>query len=182
MTFPIRDVRGRVIGFGGRAIGEDQQPKYLNTPESPVFRKREAFFGFPAALEPIRRSERAVVVEGYFDQIALHRAGIAGSVATCGTSLTAEHGRGLRRRTQNVVLMFDGDEAGQRAIERSLEVLLPEGLRVSAALLPPGDDPDTFLAREGAEALRRLVDEAPSAIDLVIRFRNRRRRAQTLNE
>ncbi len=169
VTFPIRDVRGRVIAFGGRAIGDDQQPKYLNTPESPVFRKREAFFGFPAALEPIRRSERAVVVEGYFDQIALHRAGIEGSVATCGTSLTVEHGRGLRRRTQHVVLMFDGDEAGQKAIERSLEVLLPEGLRASAALLPPGDDPDTYLAREGAVALQKLVDEAPSAIDLAIR-------------
>jgi len=169
VTFPIRDVRGRVIGFGGRAIGEDQHPKYLNTPESPVFHKRDVFYGFPAALEPIRRSERAVVVEGYFDQIALYRAGIEGSVATCGTSLTVEHGRGLRRRTQNVVLMFDGDEAGQKAIERSLEVLLPAGLRVSAVLLPPGDDPDTMLAREGAEVLLKLVDEAPSAIELVIR-------------
>ncbi len=169
VVFPIQDPRGRFVGFGGRALAAGQEPKYLNTPESPIFRKRAAFYGFPFALEPIRRSERAVVVEGYFDRIALHRAGIEGCVATCGTALTAEHGRQLRRRTGEVVLLFDGDEAGQSAVERSLEVLLPERLRVRAVLLPPGDDPDSFLAREGAESLRKLVDDAPSALDLVIR-------------
>jgi DNA primase len=169
VTFPIQDVRGRVIGFGGRAIGAEQQPKYLNTPESPVFRKREAFYGFPAALEPIRRSGRAVVVEGYFDRIALHRAGIPESVATCGTALTEQHAQNLRRRTRDVILLFDGDEAGQRAVDRSLEVLLPMGLRVRAAALPPGDDPDSFLAREGPESLKELVDEAPPALEIVVR-------------
>jgi DNA primase len=169
VTFPISDVRGRVIGFGGRAVAGDAEPKYLNTPESPVFRKREAFYGFPRALEPIRRAEHAVVVEGYFDLIALHRAGIEEAVATCGTALTPEHGHNLRRRTRRVVLLFDGDESGQRAAQRSLEVLLPLGLRVRAAVLPPGDDPDSFLAREGAEALRALIDEAPAAIEVAIR-------------
>ncbi|NQZ95985.1 MAG: DNA primase [Myxococcales bacterium] len=169
VTFPIRDVRGRVVAFGGRMIGKDDGAKYLNTPESPVFRKRESFFGFPRALEPIRRTQQAVVVEGYFDQIALDRAGIEGAVATCGTALTDDHARELHRRTQTVVLMFDGDEAGQKAIERSLEVLLPAGLRVEAALLPPGEDPDDFLRREGAEALSELVAEATSAVDLAIR-------------
>ena len=169
VTFPIRDVRGRVLGFGGRALAPDQEPKYLNTPESPIFKKRDAFFGFPQALEPIRRSDRAIVVEGYFDLIALHRAGIDGVVATCGTSLTPEHASGLRRRTKNVVLLFDGDEAGQKAALRALEILLPEGLRVRAAVLPAGDDPDTFLAREGPDALRKLVDEAPAALDFAIR-------------
>jgi DNA primase len=169
VTFPIRDVRGRIQGFGGRALAADQEPKYLNTPESPVFRKREAFFGMPDALEPIRRSERAVVVEGYFDLVALVRAGIEGAVATCGTALTAEHARQLRRRTRRVVLLFDGDEAGQRAMERALEVLLPEDLRVHAAVLPAGLDPDDLLARDGAEALRALVDGAPAALDAVIR-------------
>jgi DNA primase len=168
VIFPIRDVRGRVVGFGGRALQSDQEPKYLNTPESPVFRKRESFYGFPQALEPIRRTGRAVVVEGYFDLIALHRAGVEGVVATCGTALTPDHARGLRRRTQQVVLLFDGDAAGQRAMERALEVLLPENLRVRAAVLPAGDDPDSFLAREGAQALCRIVAKAPSALDAVI--------------
>jgi DNA primase len=168
VVFPIRDRRGRAIGFGGRAIAADQEPKYLNTPESPVFRKREALYGFPYALEPIRRADRVVVVEGYFDCIALHRAEIEESVATCGTALSADHARNLRRRTRNVVMLFDGDDAGQRAVERALEVLLPAGLRVRAALLPPGDDPDSFLLREGAAALRALVDAAPAALDVVI--------------
>jgi DNA primase len=169
VTFPIRDVRGRVIGFGGRAIREDQEPKYLNTPESPIFHKRRAFFGFPGALEPIRRLARAVVVEGYFDLVALHRAGIEGAVATCGTALTEEHAHNLSRRTKQVVLLFDGDEAGQKAMERSLEVLLPAGLRVHSAVLPAGEDPDSFLASRGVEALRALVDKAPAALDVTIR-------------
>ncbi len=169
VVFPIQDVRGRVIGFGGRALSGDQEPKYLNSPESPIFRKRDAFFGFPDALEPIRREERAVVVEGYFDRVALQRAGIDAAVATCGTALTEGHARNLRRRTKNVVLLFDGDEAGQKAMERSLEVLLPAGVRVHAAVLPAGEDPDDFLEKHGASALRQLVDAAPAALDVCIR-------------
>ncbi len=168
LTFPIRDARGRVIGFGGRAMAEGQEPKYLNTPESPVFRKREAFYGTSDALAAIRKADRAVVVEGYFDRIALARADVDEALATCGTSLTEGHARNLRRRTRNVTLLFDGDEAGQRAMERSLEVLLPAGLRVHAAQLPPGTDPDDLLASEGASALRAVVDRAASALDFVI--------------
>jgi len=169
VTFPIRDVRGRVVGFGGRALAPGQEPKYLNSTESPIFRKRESFFGFPAALEPMRRGERAVVVEGYFDLLALRRAGLGEVLATCGTALTPEHARGLRRRVREVVLCFDGDEAGQRAVERALEVLLPAGLRVRAALLPPAEDPDTLLAGEGAAALRARVEAAPPALEFAIR-------------
>lgn len=168
VTFPIHDVRGRILGFGGRATKPDQQPKYLNTPETPLFHKREALYGLHFALEPSRRSERIVVVEGYFDRIALHRAEMAESVATCGTSLTPEHAQNLRRRVREVVLLFDGDAAGQRAVSAALEVLLPHGLRVRAAELPAGDDPDTYLAREGAPALRALVDAARPAVDLLI--------------
>jgi DNA primase len=168
VTFPIQDARGRVVAFGGRALGADQEPKYLNSPESPVFRKREAFYGLPHALENIRRRERIVVVEGYFDRIALHRAGVEETLATCGTALSEDHGRALRRRARQAVLLFDGDAAGRRAALRALEILVPAGLRVRAAALPAGDDPDTFLAREGAEALRALVDEAPAGLDLAI--------------
>ena len=171
VVFPIQDARGRVVAFGGRVVVADadgKAPKYLNSRESPVFRKRESLYGFPRALEPIRRNELAVVVEGYFDQVALDRAGIGGTVATCGTALSEQHARELRRRTRTVVLMFDGDEAGQKAVERSLEVLLPAGLRVKAALLPPGVDPDDLLNGEGPGALRALVDSAPSAVERVI--------------
>jgi DNA primase len=168
VTFPIRDTRGRILGFGGRALGPEQEPKYLNTPESPIFRKRESFFGFPLALDPIRRGERVVVVEGQFDLIALHRAGVEAALATCGTALSAEHARNLRRRTQEVVLFFDGDEAGQRAMERALQVLLPEGLRLRAAALPAGEDPDSFLRAHGAEHLRKIVDESVPALDRVM--------------
>jgi DNA primase len=168
LVFPIQDARGRVVAFGGRALAAGQDPKYLNTPESPVFRKREAFYGLPAALEPMRSAGRAVVVEGYFDQIALVRAGLGEAVATCGTALTEEHAKSLARRTKNVVLLFDGDEAGQRAMLRALEVLLPAGLRVSAAALPGGQDPDDFLRSHGAEALRALVDGAKPALEVAI--------------
>jgi DNA primase len=116
----------------------------------------------------MRRVGRAVVVEGYFDVVALHRAGVGESVATCGTALTAEHARDLRRRTREVVLLFDGDDAGRRATRAALEALLPAGLRVRDAQLPAGDDPDTHLEREGAEALRRLLDEAPPALEAAI--------------
>ncbi len=169
ITFPIQDVRGRIIGFGGRALRGDQEPKYLNTPETPLFRKRETFYGYPHALEAIRRAERAVVVEGYFDCIALAQADLPEVLATCGTALTEEHAAQLRRRTRNVVLFFDGDEAGRRAMLRALEVLLPQGLRVRAAELPTGEDPDSLLRGQGAAALRAVVEKAVPAIELVIR-------------
>jgi DNA primase len=168
VTFPIHDVRGRLIGFGGRAISPEQEPKYLNTPESPIFRKRAAFYGYPEALAPIRSAARVVVVEGYFDRIALDLAGVSSAVATCGTALTPDHVRDLRRRTGEIVLLFDGDEAGQRALEKALQLLLPEGLRVRSAALPAGDDPDSFSMREGPKALEALVNSAPPAIETVI--------------
>ena len=169
VTFPIYDVRRRIVGFGGRVLGADQEPKYLNTPETPVFRKRESFYGFPWALEAIRRADRAIICEGYFDRIALHRAGIGEGLATCGTALTREHGRNLHRRTKTIVLLFDGDSAGEKAMEKALEVLLPEGLRGRAALLPNKQDPDDYLNEHGADALSALVDNAPDALELLIR-------------
>lgn len=169
VTFPISDVRGRVIAFGGRALSSGQEPKYLNTPETPVFHKRDSFYGFPHALEPIRRTARVVVCEGYFDAIALHRAGVSEALASCGTALTPDHAKQLRRRTEQVVLMFDGDTAGLQAMERALAVLLPAGFRVRAVCLPAGEDPDDHLASRGAEALRSLVDSAPDALEVVLR-------------
>lgn len=169
LTFPIQDVRGRVIGFGGRALEPDQEPKYLNTPESPVFHKRQALYGHPDALEAIRRAQRIILCEGYFDRIAFARAGLGEALATCGTALTPDHGAQLRRRAREIVLIFDGDEAGRRATEKALAILLPSGLRIRAAFIPGGADPDDLLKQEGPEALRRLVDEASDALELAIR-------------
>jgi DNA primase len=168
VTFPIQDVRGRVIGFGGRALEADQEPKYLNTPETPVFAKRQAFYGYPDALEAIRRAGRVILCEGYFDRIAFARAGLREALATCGTALTSEHGAQLRRRTREVVLVFDGDEAGQAATEKALAILLPHGLRVRTAAIAGGQDPDDVLQAQGAEALRRLVEEAADALEFAI--------------
>jgi len=169
VVFPIQDVRGRIIAFGGRALSKDDQAKYMNTSESPVFHKRRSFYGLPAALEQIRRAKRAIICEGYFDAIALSCAGMGEALATCGTALTEDHSKELVRRTQQVSLLFDGDEPGQKAMERGLSVLLPQGLRVRAVTLPEGQDPDDFLNARGPEALRALVDAAPAALDLVIR-------------
>ncbi len=169
VIFPIQDVRGRFIAFGGRALSKDDPAKYMNTAESPVFHKRRSFYGLPVALEHIRRAKRAIVCEGYFDAIALSRAGLGEALATCGTALTEDHAREVMRRTQNVSLLFDGDEAGQNAMEKALTVLLPQGLRAKAVLLPEGQDPDDYLNAHGAEALRDVVDAAPAALDVVIR-------------
>ena len=170
ITFPIHDVRGRAVGFGGRALGEAQEPKYMNTPETPVFRKRETFYGFPHALSKVREAKRAIICEGYFDRIALSRAGLGEALASCGTALTPEHAKQLQRRTREVVLLFDGDEAGRKAMERSLGILLPEGLRVRAAALSSGEDPDSFLAQHGAQALCDLVGASRDAVELVIQW------------
>ena len=171
VTFPICDVNRRVIAFGGRALGKDQQPKYLNSPESPLFTKRRVFYGLSEALAAIREKGRVVLCEGYFDRIALARAGITESVATCGTALTEEHAEELRRRrVVEIVLLFDGDAAGMKALERSLGVLLPRGLRVRGAVLPDGHDPDSYLVEHGNESLGSLVDQAPDAFEILTRL------------
>ncbi len=174
VIFPILEPSGHVLGFGGRALGDGEAPKYLNSQESPIYRKGRVLFGLPLALDAIRRKGRVVVVEGYFDLVALHRAGIEEGVAPCGTALTTEHARRLRRYAGEVVLLFDGDEAGQRAAERALPVLLAERLRVRAAFLPTGEDPDTLLRRSGAAALQACVDAAQPLLDHLIEKRLQR--------
>jgi DNA primase len=170
LIFPIREAAGRLIGFGGRAIG-DGEPKYLNSPESPVYRKGRALFGLHLAIDAIREAGRAIVVEGYFDLVALLRAGLREGVAPCGTALTREHARQLRRYTREIVLLFDGDEAGRRAVERALPALLAEGLRVRAAWLPDGLDPDSLIASRGAAELRLCVGKAAPLLDHLIEER-----------
>lgn len=168
VLFPIAEASGKIIGFGGRGLERDATPKYMNSPESPVYKKSRVLFGLPQALDAIRGAGRAVVVEGYFDVLALHRAGVQEAVAPCGTALTEDHARRIRRYTTDVVVLFDGDEAGRRAAERSLPGLLQAGLRVRAAFLPEGEDPDSLIARAGPEALVATLNAASPLLDHLI--------------
>jgi len=163
VMFPIRDARGRAIGFGGRILG-DGQPKYLNGPETAVFRKRECLYGLDLAREGVFRGGTAIVVEGYLDVIALHQAGFLGAVAPLGTALTSDQLLALWRISPDPVLCFDGDAAGGRAaartiLETALPLLDPER-RLRLATMPAGDDPDTLVARGGASAFQSVLDAA----------------------
>jgi DNA primase len=163
VIFPIRDERFQVVGFGGRVFGEKasrkEVPKYLNSPESVVYDKSQALYRLPQAIQKARKGEAVVLVEGYFDAIALERCGMA-AVASCGTSLTARHGHALQKLKVPVVVCWDGDAAGQRAVQRAAQVLLPLKIDTRMAVLPVGDDPDTYAARVGVAGAQRLVKEA----------------------
>lgn len=167
LMFTITDLRKRVVGFGGRVLG-DRTPKYLNSPDTLLFKKGQTLFAFDQAREAIVRARTVIVVEGYFDAIALHQAGLAHTVATLGTSLTAEHIQTLRRFADQVVLLFDPDAAGVRAALRGLDLFVNSGLSVKVVTLPVGEDPDTFVRKEGAEAFARLKAAAPSLLDYAL--------------
>lgn len=167
VMLPIRDLQKRVIGFGGRVL-DDTAPKYLNSPETPLFRKGRALYALEWAREGIARAEQAVIVEGYFDAIALHQAGLPNVVATLGTALTTEHVEVIRRFTNRVVLLFDPDAAGVRAALRTLDLFLGSGLSVQVGSLPAGDDPDTFIRSRGVEAFTTLIRAAPSLLEFTV--------------
>jgi DNA primase len=162
LLFPIHDLRARVVGFGGRLLGEGE-PKYLNSPESPVFHKGTLLYNLHTAKHAIRRAERAILVEGYFDVLRLSLAGVEEVVAPLGTGLSAEQAQLLARYTSQVVLLYDSDEAGLRATFRAGDELLRHGLRVGVATLPEGEDPDTIVERHGGAA---LAETLRTAIDL----------------
>ncbi|MCH7891282.1 MAG: DNA primase, partial [Gemmatimonadetes bacterium] len=162
IMFPIRDPRGRVIGFGGRVLGNGE-PKYLNSPETPVFHKGQALYGLYEARQTQGRAAEILVVEGYLDVASLAQHGIEPAVATLGTATTAEHIRRLTRLTDRVIFCFDGDRAGRAAAWRALEIALPHagGTVELKFLLPPeGHDPDSLVREQGAEAFRALVATA----------------------
>ncbi|TLY23575.1 MAG: DNA primase [Nitrospirae bacterium] len=167
VILPIRDLQKRVIGFGGRVL-DDGVPKYLNSPETPLFRKGRALYGLEVAREGITREDQVVIVEGYFDAIALHQAGVTNVVATLGTALTSEHVEIIRRFTRRVVLLFDPDAAGVRAALRTLDLFLGSGLAVQVGSLPEGEDPDTFIRSRDPEAFTTLVRQAPSLLDFTV--------------
>lgn len=159
LMFPIKDSRSRVIGFGGRVLGEGQ-PKYLNSPETPLFHKGHHLFGLHLSLPGIRREGRAILVEGYMDMIAAWQYGIDNVVASLGTALTAEQSRELKKYAREVVIAYDADTAGQAATLRGLDILSAAGLQVRVLQLPEGQDPDEFLAARGPEAFRELVSRS----------------------
>lgn len=163
IMFPIVDVRGNVIGFGGRVLGAGE-PKYLNSPETPIFEKGRELYGLYQARMAIRKAARVVVVEGYMDVVALAQHGVEYAVATLGTATTALHVQKLLRQADEVVFCFDGDEAGRRAAWRALEQSLPhvgDGKQIRFLFLPQGEDPDTYVRKEGRAAFEARVAEAP---------------------
>ena len=163
VMFPIRDGRGRVIGFGGRVLGKDE-PKYLNSPETPLFHKGRELYGLYEARQALRDIPRLLVVEGYMDVVALAQYGLRYAVATLGTSTTGEHLKKLFRVAPEVVFCFDGDRAGRAAAWRALENALPEaedGRQIRFLFLPEGEDPDTLVRKEGKEAFERRSVKDP---------------------
>lgn len=167
LLFPIQDSRGRVVAFGGRVL-DDSQPKYINSPESPIYHKGRILYGLYQAKEAMRRSDTGIVVEGYFDQLALYRAGFQNAVATCGTALTAEHARLLKRYCKKLLLFFDQDKAGRQATFRAMEVLLAEGLAAAVVELPVDEDPDSFLVGHSAEELQGHFDRARPVLEVYL--------------
>jgi DNA primase len=180
VTIPIRLSRGKLVAFGGRTLGDDT-PKYLNSPETPLFSKSQVLFALDRAVRSFPKSDRAVVVEGYFDCLALHQAGIEEAVATLGTALTEHHARELARRVRHVVVCFDGDAAGRSAARSALRTLLAAQLEVGVMLLPAEQDPDDVMHREGPEAFRRRLDGALSPTDFLLEEMGTGREARRSN-
>jgi DNA primase len=168
IIFPIVDVDSKVVGFGGRVIDGEDSPKYINSPESEIYHKRSIFFGLDKSKDFIRRTEKAIIVEGYMDYLSLYAAGIKNVVATLGTSLTQEHSLLLRRYTDKVAVVFDGDKSGEDASIRGLEVFLKVGITPSIVVLPQEHDPDSFTTKSGGDEFLSLVDNATSLMDFFI--------------
>jgi DNA primase len=175
LIFPILDHQNEPIGFGGRVVpgldyGEHEPPKYLNSPETPLYKKHRVLYALSWARPEIVRSGEVLVCEGYTDVIGLHQAGFANAVATCGTAVGPDHLRALARYAERIVLAFDGDEAGGKAAERAFELSRDDGLDIRVLVMPEGDDPADVARRGGEEAIRELVSEA----EPVVRFMMRR--------
>ncbi len=164
VIFPITNESGKVVAFAGRALA-DEQPKYLNSPETPIYTKSRILYHLHQAGPAIRKADVAILVEGYMDCIALASSGVENVVACCGTSLTASQVRLLARYTRRVIVNFDPDSAGTAATERSLGMFLEEGFEVRVLALPGGLDPDSFIRKEGVSAYQRLLERAPTYLD-----------------
>ena len=167
IIFSIESLSGKVVGFGGRVFdsGREGSPKYLNSPETPIYRKGQVLYGLNWAKNAIRREEVALVVEGYMDVVTLATAGFENVVATLGTAMTTDQAILLRRYTKKVCLLFDSDPAGLKATFRTGDILLAEGLHPSVVTFPSGEDPDTIVRKEGSVGLRDHIDQAVDILD-----------------
>ncbi|CAN5726087.1 hypothetical protein BH11ARM2_BH11ARM2_22830 [soil metagenome] len=157
LMLPIRDERGSLVAFGGRLLGPGQ-PKYINSGDTPIYRKSRVLYGLNRAREPLGKSRRAVLCEGYLDVIACHRAGVDTAVASLGTALAEDQAKLLKRWADEVVILYDSDDAGRKATLRATEVLHAAGVRIRIATMPAGDDPDSLLKAGGPDAVRRAVE------------------------
>ena len=167
LIFPIEDLSGRVVAFGGRALGDDM-PKYLNSPESPVYTKGRVLYGMYRTKDSIRNKDYVIIVEGYVDLLSLRDAGVCNVVATLGTALTREQVELIRRFTRNVAVIFDPDEAGRHAVERSLKLFLEENMHARVVVLPEGYDPDDYVKQFGQETLENIIAHSPMMVDYYI--------------
>jgi DNA primase len=168
LIFPIRDARGQVIAFAGRVL-DTTLPKYINSPESPLYHKSSVLFGLDMALPSIRTGGSVIIVEGYFDHLALYRASIQNVVASCGTALTVTHAGLIKRHADRVYTLFDGDNAGKKATIRSMELFLEQRIPAYVISLPGGDDPDSYLAVHSSEEFISLRDKARPAFEYFVR-------------
>ena len=168
ILFPINNTQGVPVGFGGRALSNEHQPKYLNSPATVLYNKSNILFNLDKAKQSISRKQSALLVEGYMDVLMLHQHGVENVIASSGTSLSENHASLLKRYTPEVVIVFDGDASGLQAAQRGLERLIAEEIRVRIALMPSGDDPDSFVKANGADAFNELVDKAINLIEFQI--------------
>ena len=169
IIFPLLDAQGNIAGFAGRLIVENnRESKYLNSPETALYKKSSQLFGFFSAREHIRKHDQVLVMEGYFDQIRSRASGIFNAVATCGTALTSKQVALLKNHTHNAVLIFDSDDAGQSATDRGFEIFLEHGMQVRVLSLPSGDDPDSFILKHGKDAFLKKLHNAPRFLEYYI--------------
>lgn len=168
LMFPIHDERGNLVAFGGRVLG-DALPKYINSGDTPLYSKRRVLYGMHKAKEAMSANKTAILVEGYLDVIACHRAGAKNAVASLGTALSEDHAKLLKRWCEEVVILYDADAAGQKAAERGAEILQDEGLKTRIALMPPGEDPDTLLATAGPAAVLQATERGLTPLEFRMR-------------
>ncbi len=167
-TIPIVDLYKKVLGFGGRKMVEDDSPKYINSPETPIYQKGQILFGLYQSRDAIKQQDQAIFVEGYTDLISLFQSGICNVVATSGTALTAAQARLIKRFTENVILLYDADSSGSLAAMRGADIFLDEGLEVKIVTLPVGHDPDSFVRERGVDNFKFMLSRAKSIIQFKI--------------
>jgi DNA primase len=160
VIFPIKDLHSNIIGFGGRSINDEDQPKYLNSPETLLYQKSETLFGMDQAKQAIRKENQVILVEGYFDQMRAVQHGVEYVVATCGTALTTKQASMLRNHAETAILIFDSDSAGRSAAEKGFNILVDHGMNVKIVVLPNGQDPDSFIQDQGTESFLEKIRNA----------------------